>query len=202
MQRIKAILLYFIIIFMVLFVSSFVKAAEIYIPEGQNFIMIQGTITKGDSKILDNLMSELDYTNNLQPAHILLESGGGSLVEGVKMSVLIKLSGLSIIVTSDCASACSVVFSSGNHKLIIGEGRIGLHTPYSPVYDDEGNLTDIIEEKEKSSSWWLMYGSFISNLQDAEIAKRWIDFTYMTPSKDMFWITKDNASLFGITHIE
>lgn len=202
MNKIQSILFYILTLVLILLLAGNAKSAEIYIPEGQNYIFVKGTIVQGDRDDLEYYLEALDYTNEDKPAHILLESGGGSLVEGVKMAVLIKLSGISTVVTSDCASACSVVFASGYHRVIMEEGRVGLHTPYSPVYNDEGVLTAIIEEEVKSSSWWVMYGVFISSLQDEVMAKRWIDFSYITPSKAMFWITKDNATLFGITHIE
>jgi hypothetical protein len=200
MEKVKAVFIYIGVITVTLLVSHIVKAADIYIPEGQNHIVVEGTIEVDDHLILEALVEELDYENQELIPVVVLESGGGNLMAGIRMATVVRLSGLSTYVDTYCASSCSVIFAAGYYSLLGEKGKIGLHNPYTPEFNEDGETIGILSEsEEKGFSWWAMYGSFITSFQDEDMAKTWIDKTFNTPSEEMFWIDAESSEEYGIT---
>lgn len=182
----------FIFLFLLfLFFNFNVQAANIYLDD-LNQIIISGIINKGDDLKLYKLIS--DELSSDIPTMVILDSSGGHVYEAINMSNYIRNLNTTTVVKSKakCSSACSFLFVAGKNKVLIGDGKIGLHVP---------RISKINEEDEKyTPSWWNIYGTLISSLRNKKQADIWIDKMYKTASDEMFYITKSNFNQYDITY--
>ena len=59
---------------------------------------------------------------------LLLESPGGTLLDGVELGQEVRSSGLRTVARYECASACAIIFLGGAERLLVGSrARIGFH---------------------------------------------------------------------------
>jgi hypothetical protein len=101
--------------------------------EGRKIIIADGSIQNGDAEKLAATipLADRDQYGNIP---MYLNSPGGSVGAAFELVKLMDLHEFSALVGSEaiCASACaSIVFISARYHLVIGSGRIGLHTCYS-----------------------------------------------------------------------
>lgn len=92
------------------------------VVRGGEALEFSGGITFGAAKDLErfaNAMSDLKY--------ISLHSHGGRVFEAKKMAEIIKRARLSTYVANDCQSACTIIFLSGQSRVITSRSRIGFH---------------------------------------------------------------------------
>lgn len=85
-------------------------------------LLIDGTIEFGMTRFLEK---KLQTENDIR--HLILNSRGGVISEARGIIRLIREYNLSTHVTSECFSACTLVFISGNQRTIAPEGRLGFH---------------------------------------------------------------------------
>jgi hypothetical protein len=102
---------------------------------GQLHVYVEGPIAPGDT---DRFLSFV-RSQNLEAAQIVLNSPGGSLLEGVKLGRAIRAKGFDTSIGSKassldnplpgvCASACAYAFAGGVLRFMSGdEDRLGLH---------------------------------------------------------------------------
>ena len=98
--------------------------------EGRKIIIADGLIQNGDAEKLAATipLADRDQYGNIP---MYLNSPGGSVGAAFELVKLMDLHEFSALVGSEaiCASACaSIVFISARYHLVIGSGRIGLHT--------------------------------------------------------------------------
>ena len=65
---------------------------------------------------------------------IWLSSGGGKLVDGIKVGELIRRYGFNTIIPwqSQCLSSCAIAFMGGKYRGMVDSSELLLHAPYFP----------------------------------------------------------------------
>jgi ATP-dependent protease ClpP protease subunit len=59
---------------------------------------------------------------------MLLESPGGSLLDGISLGRVVRSQGLRTVARYDCASACAIIFLGGSERMLVGSrARVGFH---------------------------------------------------------------------------
>jgi hypothetical protein len=96
--------------------------------DGKVIVELNGPIAAGDSKQLEDLIRSANTAKRVVYA-VRLNSPGGSLLEGVKLAVLIRNGKIATSVTSGskCASACFIAFAAGTEKFVHYAGAVGVH---------------------------------------------------------------------------
>ena len=109
------------------------SAAEIEVivgPEGATaFIHLQGEIVAGDAAAFHAAASDIDH------AVVLLDSGGGSLSDGLEIGATISLRGFAtaVLPPARCLSACALIWLAGRSRYMTTESEIGFHGAYDSV---------------------------------------------------------------------
>ncbi|MFZ4651749.1 MAG: hypothetical protein ACOYLV_13625 [Rubrivivax sp.] len=94
---------------------------------GRCMIALQGRITPDTSYVFPRVVRRASEKGCVAP-WIVLESGGGSLPDGLSLGREVHRAGYSTMVARACASACGLIFMGGRERILIGpEARIGLH---------------------------------------------------------------------------
>lgn len=96
---------------------------------GEEAIMLSGDIVEGDA---DRLGQALDRSRNRgHGTLVVLDSGGGNLWEGLKAADMIADAHANVVVGENmlCASACFLLFVSGENKGVAFGARVGVHSP-------------------------------------------------------------------------
>lgn len=90
-----------------------------------------------------------------------LDSGGGSMLEGLAIARVIENRGLDTYTNADCMSACTLLFSAGKQRWLGPQGRLGYHAaslygsgerleplidPYRAFFKDHGISTAFIDQ--------------------------------------------------------
>jgi hypothetical protein len=96
--------------------------------DGKVIVELSGPIAVGDSAQLVDLIKSANAAKQIVYA-VRLNSPGGSLLEGVKLAVLIRNGKIATSVTagSKCASACFIAFAAGAEKFVHYSGAVGVH---------------------------------------------------------------------------
>lgn len=94
---------------------------------GRCLIALQGRIGPGATAAFDAVV-ERARAKGCGVPWIVLESGGGTLDDGIALGKEVHLSGYSTMVGRSCASACGLIFMGGRERILLGpQARIGLH---------------------------------------------------------------------------
>ncbi len=147
---------------------------SITIVDNATKIHLVGDIKKGLSK---NIKNTLKSNSNI--TGIIIDSYGGSGLEGYKLAKLIENNNLNTYVSSICESAGTIAFIAGKERYIDINAKIGFHYAYSVLdYPEVYNLTrwDIFpfkKTKNKTDEYQLQHISkygitkdFIKKLRD------------------------------------
>jgi hypothetical protein len=96
--------------------------------DGKVIVELTGSIAAGDSAQLEDQIRSANAAKRVVYA-VRLNSPGGSLLEGVKLAVLIRNGKIATSVTSGskCASACFIAFAAGTEKFVHYSGAVGVH---------------------------------------------------------------------------
>lgn len=88
-----------------------------------------GTITRGTADRLEAFVSD----NEKQIGRLFLHSPGGSVVDALAMSQIIRAAGISTVVPANgyCASSCPLVLAGGLHRNSGKDAWVGVHQVYS-----------------------------------------------------------------------
>lgn len=150
-------------------------------------ITLSGPITFGDS---DTFTRELQQATDAGKAveTVQLDSGGGRLVEGVKLATAIKDAGISTSVGPGdvCASACFLIFAAGATKFLGDGARVGVHK----ASDKDGR------ETTSSGAATESMAHFAKELGvPASIIARMV----RTPSKQIVWLDSQDLKAMGVS---
>ncbi|PUA17811.1 hypothetical protein [Glaciimonas sp. PCH181] len=148
-----------------------------------------------DGEITDNTAQEFKafvMANKIENAMVLLNSGGGSLVEGMRLGSAIRELGFDtgiatysngkMIEQGTCASACAYAFAGGIGRNYLGKGtRLGIHQFYSA----DPNVSNQASQE-------------VSGLIVAYLQKMGVDaFAFSAASfvgkENMLWLTVEDA---------
>ncbi|MGY4506364.1 hypothetical protein ACVWYH_010321 [Bradyrhizobium sp. GM24.11] len=167
-----------------------VSSATIKRHAGKNggvIITLSGPITFGDSDTFTREVQQANAAGKVVEI-VQLDSGGGRLVEGVKLATAIKNAGISTSVGSGdvCASACFLIFAAGATKFLGDGARVGVHK----ASDKDGR------ETTSSGAATESMAHFAKELGvPASIIARMV----RTPSKQIVWLDSQDLKAMGVS---
>jgi hypothetical protein len=97
-------------------------AANLRIVDRATEVEISGGLSFGTA---DRLKAILDATPTIRS--VRLESTGGWIAEGAKLADLVERRDLTTRTSSECDSACLLVFMAGEHRLLGPTANLGFH---------------------------------------------------------------------------
>ncbi len=108
-------------------------------------IRLSGPIEAGDADRLAREVGRIRFGNGSR-ARVLLDSPGGSLVEGMAIGRVLAAMPTTVMTdvggrgdrAADCASACVLAFLGGHYRYLRAGSRLGVHQFYS---SDEAGMT-------------------------------------------------------------
>ena len=139
-------------------------------------ITASGEIQPGDDEKLHALVAALP--GNTVLTGILLNSPGGSLVEGVRMATTIRNTGLATGAVKMCASACFLMFAAGTVKFALDGARIGVHSASVGGVETMGSQAVTTRMARKAADF---------GVPPAIIGKM-----VTTTAEDMAWLSQDD----------
>lgn len=111
-------------------------AAEFFILPGTKTLLMMGETQAEDVQILRANIEDNDINA------LILKGPGGSLKAGYALANIVLENKLTITIPkdTDCASACSLIFVSGDNRIMEKGSRLGFHLPFvklnsQSVYD-------------------------------------------------------------------
>lgn len=155
--------------------------------DGLRIVLAEGPVAEGDA---DRLGAALRSAGrDIAGFKVMaLDSPGGPVVEAFAMVAVMDRERVATVVQSgaSCASACAqILFLSGGHRAIEGDGRLGLHACHTA-----GDRTRSIVCNEliaqNAMARGTPYGSIMVFLQ-------------LTGPSEMKWIGRDEARYLGLT---
>ncbi|MGQ3301629.1 hypothetical protein [Reyranella sp.] len=99
-------------------------------PDGTRIVLAQGPVADGDAARLGVALQSADRDAAGYKV-LALDSPGGAIVEAFAMVGVMDREKVATVVRTNatCASACAqILFLSGAHRTIEGNGRLGLHS--------------------------------------------------------------------------
>ena len=201
--------------------ATHISAAEFFVLPGTKTLLMMGETKATDVPIL--------YSHIMQDKidGLILKGPGGDLDAGYDIADVVLKFGLNITVpeNTECASACSIIFSTGKKRTLEEGASLGFHLPFLqlkrgdiPKYCAfvEGKKYD---EKLENSLLGNPFASVDPNclektyqqgLKDIRKLQRYLDrdnikpevldIVINTPSAEMAWIKKERAATLGLTN--
>lgn len=105
---------------------------------GRAYFVLDGEISLGDAKAFNELIyRDLYFLANVHG--VIVNSGGGDVLEAIKIAEIIERVGLPIEVAADgeCSSACFFIYVAAPHRSAFGAVKI--HAPYYNLADVEAS---------------------------------------------------------------
>ena len=124
---------------------------------GRCLIALQGRISPDASLTFPKVVRRAKEKGCEAP-WIVLESGGGSLPDGIRLGREVHQAGYSTMVGRGCASACGLIFMGGRERILMGpEARIGLHQASQVRGGDSRNRSCMTEAGDPANISILGY---------------------------------------------
>lgn len=144
----------------------------------QHWIYIKGGIEEGDSmKFINTFISYDDITT------AWLESEGGMVDEGMAIAKIIRMLEIDTYTETMCNSICSIMFLSGNKKMVTETAEIGVHAAY-----DQLNGLKVIDAN-------ALIGWYLGSINyPEELVNLWVE----TPPKKILDLNKGTAKRLGL----
>jgi len=101
---------------------------SIVTKEGHVLILISGEVAEGDADALKAAIKSANDAGKFVSG-VRLNSVGGSLLEGVRLSETVKYAKMATNVAqgATCASACFSIFAAGENKFANYSAKVGVH---------------------------------------------------------------------------
>ncbi|WP_149530680.1 hypothetical protein [Tardiphaga sp. P9-11] len=155
------------------------------LKDGRIIIVISGDIAPGD---LDAFKAAVKTANDAGKlvTSIRLNSGGGNLVEGVKLAEAVRFAKMATNVgqNATCASACFLIFAAGETKYANYTAQIGVHG----ASDKTG------EETVQSGAATVSMARIAKELG---VPPAIIGRMVVTPPSDMVWLSPTDLQSMG-----
>jgi hypothetical protein len=95
---------------------------------GDCVVALQGFVSRDASFKFDDVVKKAAANGCSMPLTMLLESPGGSLIDGISLGREVRSQGLRTVARYECASACAMIFLGGAERVLAGSrARIGFH---------------------------------------------------------------------------
>lgn len=197
-------------------------AAEFFILPGTKTLLMMGETKNTDVKTLKSYLADGKQVDTL-----LLKGPGGDLEAGYAVADLVLAYKVNVTVpaNTDCASACSLIFTAGNKRTLENEARLGFHLPFVEIgrYDRIAASNWCASVATKNPSNPFLSSAAISHPVDGEclkntyqqglkdirrlsrilerdgISNKIMDLVVDTPSGEMTWIGRIEAFELGLT---
>ncbi len=157
------------------------------LPDGQRIVLAQGSVAAGDA---DRLLVALKAADRDVSGYkiLALDSPGGLIIEAFAMVDVMNKERVSTVVRpgASCASACAqVLFLSGSHRTIEGNGRIGLHSCHYAGDESRSMMcNELIAHNAQAHG--TPYGAIMA-------------FMHFTSATEMRWLSASEADCWGFT---
>ncbi|MET4207726.1 hypothetical protein [Bradyrhizobium sp. LA2.1] len=170
-------------------ISTAATLKSIATKEGHVLISISGEIVEGDA---DALKATIKGANDAGKfvSGIRLNSIGGNLLEGVKLSETVKFAKMATNVAqgATCASACFLIFAAGDTKFANYTAQVGVHG----ASDQTG------AETIQSGAATVSMARVAKELGvPAAIIGRMV----VTPPSEMVWLSPSELQSMGVTMV-
>jgi hypothetical protein len=196
-------------------VATQAPAAEFFVLPGTNTLLVLG-----ETKLTD--VEEINrYVAERQVDSLILKGPGGSLDAGYAIANIILERGLSTTVpeNTDCASACSLIFSAGKIRTMENGSRLGFHLPFAVLSPSniDSYCDTIVPPSQVTSTYANLFNNstpdclmftyqrglkdirILSRILDRDgISETVLDLIIDTPSGDMAWVDVSQAVEFGL----
>jgi hypothetical protein len=103
-----------------------------------------GGISFGTAKEFETMLDAMDNVSTVR-----INSIGGRIAEAQKISNMIRARGLSTYVTSECVSACTIVFLGGKQRFLYANAKLGFHQSYFPGQTESDKRLGIMREEAR-----------------------------------------------------
>lgn len=153
-----------------------------YSPE-RNGIEFDGGMEYGAADSLNGLLLRYPDTDFIE-----LNSLGGWVLEGRKMAMVIKLSGINTFVRGECSSACTLAYIAGNKRFMMEDGYLGFHS-----YANEFNNNPSIGLEE-------IYEWDIDFFQEQGVSIPFTNVMFDEPSSSMWYPPNETLLDHGVVH--
>lgn len=117
-----------------------------------------------------------------------LSSDGGSVPAARQIATVIRDAGLDTEVAQTCASACTIVFFGGHHRILRDGARLGFHSYSSPTMTPQAIVAD--EEVERKT------------YQAAGLPADFIERIFSVPPSRVWYPQRDEAIAAGFATAE
>lgn len=101
--------------------------SESLLNDNVHIIKLQGEIVQGDFVRVRDFIDKASRDKERRLV-ILIDSPGGSVVEGWDIAAFVFDNRLPVAVHRDCESACFMIFAAGSTRLVGPDSRIGVHS--------------------------------------------------------------------------
>ena len=162
---------------------------SIVTKDGYVLISISGEIVEGDADALETAIKAANDSGKFVSG-VRLNSVGGNLVEGVKLSELVKFAKTATNVAqgATCASACFLIFAAGETKFANYAAQVGVHG----ASDQTGS------ETVRSEAATVSMARVAKELGvPASIIGRMV----VTPPSEMVWLSPSDLQSMGTTMV-
>ena len=203
--------------------ATHISAAEFFVLPGTKTLLMMGETKATDVTILKSHIMQ-DKIDGL-----ILKGPGGDLDAGYAIADVVLKFGLNITVpeNTECASACSLIFSAGKKRTLDNGASLGFHLPFARLESNEVatycySLTTKESSKTNQNSPLANLLNPVSNqalclertyqkglldirklqkyLDRDGISSEVLDIVINTPSAQMTWIRKERAAKLGLTN--
>lgn len=152
-----------------------------YDPQG--LFILDGLIGKDTTSSLRKLLA----THGQIP--LAVNSGGGSIGAALDMADVVRDNNLTVIVASECSSACVLVAIASDNLLALPESQFGFHQ--GSIFGT--NQSDMAQFWAKSASDSLMLA-----LKEGGIPESILAVARRTPPKEMHYVSATQMKSLGI----
>jgi hypothetical protein len=173
-------------------ICSLAKAASLKsyaTKDGRIIVSIAGEITEGDTEVFKAAVKAANDAGKLVTS-IRLNSVGGNLLEGVKLSEAVRFAKVATNVGqgATCASACFLIFAAGEAKFANYTAEIGVHG----ASDQTG------AETVQSGAATV---SMARIAKDLGVPPAIIGRMVVTPPAEMVWLSPADLQSMGTTMV-
>jgi len=155
--------------------------------DGLRIVLAEGSVADGDAERL-RVALRLADRDHAGFKVMALESPGGAIVEAFAMVDVMDREKVATVVRpgATCASACAqVLFLSGGHRTIEGDGRLGLHACHTAADRSRSvACNELIAQNAMARG--TPYGSIMV-------------FLHLTGPTQMRWVGREEAHYLGFT---
>ncbi|MBS0288623.1 MAG: hypothetical protein JSS07_01130 [Proteobacteria bacterium] len=100
---------------------------DLFVNSEKNYLHIQGDFNTGLADSVEQIIKENPKINT-----IVLDSNGGLVVEGIKISKIIQEHHLNTASSEKCYSACTIAFISGKNRILTKKAQLAFHKSSLP----------------------------------------------------------------------